>query len=52
MYLGKVASTSIKTMLEDDTLFGKFLILAVLPESIAIYGLLIAIIILRGAGLL
>ena len=52
LYLGNVASTSIKTILEDDTLFGKALILAVLPESVAIYGLLIGIVILRGAGIL
>lgn len=49
---GIAASASIGAISEKEAVFGKCLVLTVLPETGAIYGLLIAVLILRGAGFL
>lgn len=51
-FLGQMGATAIKSMLRKEGTFIRTLVLAVLPESIAIYGLLVAIMILRDAALL
>ncbi len=49
---GIAASASIGGVAEKENVFGKFLVLTVLPETGAIYGLLNAVLILRAAGFL
>jgi V/A-type H+-transporting ATPase subunit K len=49
---GIAASASIGAISEREAVFGKCLVLTVLPETGAIYGLLTAVLILRGAGFL
>ncbi|MFP3985482.1 MAG: V-type ATP synthase subunit K [Candidatus Bathyarchaeia archaeon] len=49
---GIAASASIGGVAEKEGAFGKFLVLTVLPETGAIYGLLNAVLILRAAGFL
>ncbi len=49
---GIAASASIGGVAEREGVFGKFLVLTVLPETGAIYGLLNAVLILRAAGFL
>ena len=49
---GIAASASIGGVAEKEGVFGKFLVLTVLPETGAIYGLLNAVLILRAAGFL
>ena len=49
---GIAASASVGGVTEREGLFGKFLVLTVLPETGAIYGLLNPVLILRAAGLL
>ena len=49
---GIAASASIGGVAEREGAFGKFLVLTVLPETGAIYGLLNAVLILRAAGFL
>ena len=41
-----IGSCAVKVMKDDDTFFGKGLLITVLPESIAVFGLVIAIIML------
>ena len=41
-----IGSCSVKVMKEQDTFFGKGLLMTVIPESIAVFGLVVAIIIL------
>ncbi len=49
---GIAASASIGGVAQKEGAFGKFLVLTVLPETGAIYGLLNAVLILRAAGFL
>ncbi|MHA1840023.1 MAG: V-type ATP synthase subunit K [Candidatus Ranarchaeia archaeon] len=49
---GIAASASIGAVAEREGVFGKTLVLTVLPETGAIYGLLVAVLILRGANFL
>ena len=49
---GIAASASIGGVAEKEGVFGKFLVLTVLPETGAIYGLLNAVLILRASGFL
>ena len=49
---GVAAAASIGAVAEREGVFGKTLVLTVLPETGAIYGLLTAVLILRGAGFL
>ncbi|MGQ9596791.1 MAG: V-type ATP synthase subunit K [Thermoproteota archaeon] len=51
-YLGKTGSKAIAALLKDEDSFGKSIVFVVLIESIAIYGLLVAILLLRGVGML
>jgi V/A-type H+-transporting ATPase subunit K len=49
---GITAASSVGAVVEDKDMFAQGLIFAVLPETQAIYGLLIAILIMLGAGIL
>jgi V/A-type H+-transporting ATPase subunit K len=49
---GIASSASIGAVAERESVFGKTLVLTVLPETGAIYGLLVAVLILSGAGFL
>ncbi len=49
---GVASTASIGAIAEREGVFGKTLVLTVLPETGAIYGLLTAVLILRGAGFL
>jgi V/A-type H+-transporting ATPase subunit K len=49
---GIASSASIGGVAESEGIFGKCLVITVLPETGAIYGLLTAVLILRGAGFL
>jgi len=49
---GVASTASIAAVAEHEGVFGKVLVLTVLPETGAIYGLLTAVLILRGAGFL
>lgn len=49
---GMAASASAGATAENPEFFGKGLVFAVLPETQVIYGLVVAILILSGAGLL
>ncbi|WP_456466806.1 hypothetical protein [Methanopyrus sp.] len=49
---GIAAASGIGAMLKDEALFGRAIVYSVLPETQAIYGLLVGIIILVGAGML
>jgi len=49
---GVAASASVGGVANREAIFGKALVLTVLPETGAIYGLLNAVLILRGAGFL
>ncbi|MGC8832220.1 MAG: hypothetical protein ACP5PQ_06550 [Thermoproteota archaeon] len=51
-YLGKAGAKAISSLLKDEDSFGKSIVFVVLIESIAIYGLLVAILLLRGVGML
>ncbi|MEM3389585.1 MAG: hypothetical protein QXU11_08835 [Thermoproteota archaeon] len=51
-YLGKTGAKAISSLLKDEDSFGKSIVFVVLIESIAIYGLLVAILLLRGVGML
>ena len=46
------ASAGVGATAKDSTIFGKAMVFAVLPETQAIYGLLVAVLILAGSGLL
>jgi V/A-type H+/Na+-transporting ATPase subunit K len=47
---GPIGAAAVGAMAERDELFGKGLIMTVIPESIVIFGLVIAILILNLAG--
>ncbi|WP_198324583.1 hypothetical protein [Methanopyrus sp. KOL6] len=49
---GIAAASGIGAVLKDESLFGRAIVYAVLPETQAIYGLLVSIIIMVGSGLL
>jgi|TARA_Y100000310_G_C20683499_1_gene817518 V/A-type H+-transporting ATPase subunit K len=49
---GIAAGAAVSTVAEDDKMMGKGMVFSVLPETQAIYGMLIAILILLGAGIL
>jgi V/A-type H+-transporting ATPase subunit K len=51
-YLGKTGAKAISSLLKDEDSFGKSIVFVVLIESIAIYGLLVSILLLRGAGMI
>jgi len=42
----KIGTTAVGAMAEDEKFFGKGLLMTVIPESIAIFGLVVALIIL------
>ena len=46
----EIGSAAIGAMAEKEELFGKGLILTVIPETLVIFGLVVAILILRLAG--
>ncbi len=50
-FLGQLGVHAVKALLKDDKSFIYLLVIVALPESIAIYGLLVSIMILRGAGI-
>ncbi len=41
----KIGSASVGALAEDDSVFGKVLILTVIPETIIIFGLVVALVI-------
>ncbi|HIH05097.1 TPA: ATPase [Candidatus Woesearchaeota archaeon] len=47
-----IGASVIGAIAEDDKMFGKGLFFLLLPETLVIFGLVIAIIILLGAGLI
>ncbi|MCW3991942.1 MAG: V-type ATP synthase subunit K [Nitrososphaeria archaeon] len=49
---GVAASASVGAVADREAIFGKSLVLTVLPETGAIYGLLIAVLVLRASGFL
>jgi len=49
---GIAAASSVATVAEDETMLGKGMVFSVLPETQAIYGMLTAVLILIGAGVL
>ncbi len=49
---GMAAGSSVGVVSEKEEMFGKGMVFSVLPETQAIYGMLIAILILLGAGIL
>jgi V/A-type H+-transporting ATPase subunit K len=49
---GIAAGSAVATVAENDKMMGKGMVFSVLPETQAIYGMLIAILILLGAGIL
>jgi V/A-type H+/Na+-transporting ATPase subunit K len=49
---GSVVSSSISAVTKDSKIFGKSLLFSVLPQTQALYGFLIAILLLVGAGLI
>ncbi|MFH1450564.1 MAG: V-type ATP synthase subunit K [archaeon] len=49
---GIAAGAAVSTVAENDKMMGKGMVFSVLPETQAIYGMLIAILILLGAGIL
>lgn len=51
-YLGKTGAKAIASLLKDEDSFGRSIVFVVLIESIAIYGLLVAIMLLRGVNML
>jgi len=40
----KIGSASVGALAEDDSIFGKVLILTVIPETIIIFGLVVALV--------
>jgi len=51
-YLGKTGAKAISSLLKDEDSFGKSIVFVVLIEGIAIYGLLVAVMLLRAVGML
>ncbi|MCI4439411.1 hypothetical protein JHC27_06165 [archaeon] len=51
-YLGKTGAKAISSLLKDEDSFGKSIVFVVLIEGIAIYGLLVAILLLKGVNML
>ncbi len=49
-FLGQLGVHAVKALVNDDKVFVYSLVIVALPESIAIYGLLVSIMILNGAG--
>ena len=49
---GQIASASINSYAQHEELFGKNMILSAMPETMAIFGLLIGIFLMMGVGLL
>jgi V/A-type H+-transporting ATPase subunit K len=47
----KIGSAGIGALAEDDSLFGQVLILTVLPETMVIFGLVVALITMSAFGL-
>ena len=47
---GKIGAAAVGAMAEKEELFGKALILTVIPETLVIFGLVVAILILNLAG--
>lgn len=43
---GSIGSTAVGAMARDEKFFGKGLLMTVIPESIAVFGLVVALIIL------
>lgn len=50
LFIARIAVSAIKNMVTEDAVFGQTLVIAVLPESIALYALLVAVMILSGGG--
>jgi V/A-type H+-transporting ATPase subunit K len=51
-YLGKTGAKAISSLLKDEDSFGKSIVFVVLIEGIAIYGLLVTVMLLRGVSML
>jgi len=51
-YLGKTGARAISSLIKDEESFGKSIVFVVLIEGIAIYGLLVAILLLKGVNFL
>lgn len=47
----KIGSAGVGALAEDDSLFGKVLILTVIPETMVIFGLVVAIIVTGAFGI-
>ena len=47
----KIGSAGVGALAEDDSLFGQVLILTVLPETMVIFGLVVALITMSAFGL-
>ncbi len=52
IFIGRIAVSAVKSLLTNESAFTQSLIIAVLPESIAIYALLVAVLILSNSGLI
>jgi V/A-type H+-transporting ATPase subunit K len=52
LFIGRIATSAVKSLVKDEGAFTQALIIAVLPESIAIYALLVAVLIINNARLL
>ena len=51
IFIGRIAVSAVKSLLTNEAAFTQSLIIAVLPESIAIYALLVSVLILSNSGL-
>jgi len=52
IFIGRIAVSAVKSLLVNESAFTQSLIIAVLPESIAIYALLVSILMLSNTGLI
>ncbi len=52
IFIGRIAVSAVKSLLTNEAAFTQSLVIAVLPESIAIYALLVAVLILSNSGLI
>lgn len=52
LFIGRIAVNAVKSLVYDEGKFTQALIIAVLPESLALYAFLVSILILSKAGLI
>jgi V/A-type H+-transporting ATPase subunit K len=52
IFIGRIAVSAVKSLLTNEAAFTQSLIIAVLPESIAVYALLVSVLILSNTGLI